>query len=172
MAKTRTGIQSLQVRLTMTQTTKETTTTNIINPNLILLETCSTISYTRNKILVQNIQPCDTGEELRAYTNGGHQDYEHTVTLKWFPFWIFKWTIPCKHTFLCRGGVQVRIIINTELNLFINVQLHDGKIIIFKKCREGIYYFDKKNEAFTKDQTTYYTFLNTVNSNKSCFHGQ
>ena len=32
--------------------------------------------------LVQNIQSCDAGEELRSYTNGGYQDYDHTATLK------------------------------------------------------------------------------------------
>ena len=81
-ANTHTGTHSLQVGLTMTQTTKEAPTTNIINPNWILLDTCSTISSMRNKSLVQNIQPCDRGEKLRAYTNGGHQDYDQTATLK------------------------------------------------------------------------------------------
>ena len=66
----RTGIQSLQVGLTMTQTTKEEPKNNIINQNWILLDTCSTISSIRNKSLVQNIHPCDVGKELRAYTNG------------------------------------------------------------------------------------------------------
>ena len=81
---------ALQVGLTMSQTTKEAPTTNIINPNWILLDTCSTISSIRNKSLVQNIQPCDSGEELRAYKNGGHQDYDHTATLKLLPFDVFK----------------------------------------------------------------------------------
>ena len=93
-ANTRTGTQSLQVGLTMTQTTKEAPTTNIINPNWILLDTCSTISSIRNKSLVQNIQPCDSGEELRAYTNVGHQDYDHTATLKLLPFDVFKMNNP------------------------------------------------------------------------------
>ena len=80
MDNTRTGTQSLQVGLTMTQTIKEATTTNIINPKWILLDTCSTISSIRNKSIFQNIQPYGAGEELRAYTNGGHQDYDNTKT--------------------------------------------------------------------------------------------
>ena len=56
-ANTRTGTQSLQVGLNVTQITKEAPTTNIIKPKWILLYTCSTTSATRNKILVQNIQP-------------------------------------------------------------------------------------------------------------------
>ena len=61
-ANTRTGTKSLQNGLIMTQTTKEAPPNIIINPNWILLDTCSTISSIRNKILVQDIQPCDVGE--------------------------------------------------------------------------------------------------------------
>ena len=62
------------------------------------------------------------------------------------------------------------ITIDTELDPIINLHLHDGTRIIFKKCGAGLYYFDTKNEAFAEDQTTDYIFLNTVDSNKSCFH--
>ena len=40
------------------------------------------------------IQPCDAVEELRAYTNGGHQDYDHTATLKMSPSDFFKMDNP------------------------------------------------------------------------------
>ena len=53
------------------------------------LDTCSTIISTRNKNHVQNIHPCDSGEERRAYKNGGHQDYVHTRTLKCYPLDFF-----------------------------------------------------------------------------------
>ena len=32
------------------------------------------------------IQPYDAGEELMEYKNGGHQDYDHTATLKMLTF--------------------------------------------------------------------------------------
>ena len=73
----------------MNQTTKEALTTNIINPNWILLDNFSAIIFIRNKNLVQNIQPCDAGEELRAYTKDGNQDYNQTATLKMLPFKVF-----------------------------------------------------------------------------------
>ena len=62
---------------------------------------------------------------------------------------------------------KFRITIDTELYPFINVHLHDGTRIIFKQFGAGLYYFDTTNEAFAEDQTTDYTFLNTVDSNKS-----
>ena len=63
-----------------------------------------------------------------------------------------------------------RITIDTELDTLINVHLHNGTRIISKQCGAGIYYFNTKNEAFSEEKTTYYIFLNTVDSNKSCFH--
>ena len=43
---------------------------------------------------------------------------------------------------------KFRMTIDTELDPFINVHLHDGTRIIFKQCGSGIYYFDTTNEAF------------------------
>ena len=73
----------------MNQNRKEAPTTNIINTNWILLDTCSTTSSIRTKNLVYSIHPCDAGEALRAYTNGGHQDYDHTATFKIWPFEVY-----------------------------------------------------------------------------------
>ena len=64
---------------------------------------------------------------------------------------------------------KFRITIDTELDPFINVQLHNDTRIIFKKYGAGIYYFDTTNEAFAEYQNTEYTFLSTVDSNKSFF---
>ena len=130
----------------MTQTIKEAPTTNIINLNWILLETFSTISSIVNKSLFQNIQPCDAGEELRAYTNGGHQDYDHTATLTLLPFEFF-FNEQSLANILSFAAVasKFRITIDTEFDPFINVHLHDGTSIIFKQCRAGLYYFDTTN---------------------------
>ena len=55
------GSQLLQVVPTTTQTTDDTPETDIINPDLILLDTWSTIISVRNRYLVQDIHACDTG---------------------------------------------------------------------------------------------------------------
>ena len=60
---------------------------------------------------------------------------------------------------------KLRITIDTELDQLINVHLHDVTRIISKQCGAGLYYFGITNDAFSEDQTTYYTFLNTVDSN-------
>ena len=61
---------------------------------------------------------------------------------------------------------KFRITIDTELDPFINVHLHNGTRIIFKQCGASLYYFDTTNEAFVEEQTTEYTLLNTVDGNK------
>ena len=63
-----------------------------------------------------------------------------------------------------------RIAINNELEPSVKVNHHNGTRIIFDQCKKGLYYFDTTNKAFVKDQTKDYKFLNTVESNKSCFH--
>ena len=62
--------------------------------------------------------------------------------------------------------------ISTELDTSTNVHLHDDTRIILKKCGGGLYYFDTTNEDFYQDQTTYYTFINSLESNKSFFQRQ
>ena len=62
---------------------------------------------------------------------------------------------------------KLRTTLDTELDPFINIRLHGGIMIIFKQCGTGLYNFDTTNEAFAEDQTIDYTFLNTVDSNKS-----
>ena len=65
---------------------------------------------------------------------------------------------------------KLRITIDTELDLFINVNLHYGTRIIFNQCGAGLYYFDTTNETFEEYQTKDYILLNKVDSNKSLFH--
>ena len=57
-----TGLQSLQVRLTMAQKTTKITATDIINTNWIMLDTCYSIISVSNKDLVQDIYDDDTGK--------------------------------------------------------------------------------------------------------------
>ena len=157
----------------MTQTTKEAPTTNIINPKCIILYICSTISSVRNNNLAQNVQPCDAGEELRASTNGGHQNYDHTATLKNLPFGVFLNEQSLSNILLFDAvESKFRITIDTELDPSINIHLNYGTRVIFKQCGAGIYYFDTTNKDFEEDKTIDYKFLNAVYSNKSCFHRQ
>ena len=54
-----------------------------------MLDTFSTIISARNIDLVQDIRTCDSGKELRVYTNGGHHYYSYTATMKILPLKVF-----------------------------------------------------------------------------------
>lgn len=66
--------------ITRAQTTNNVPVNDIINPNFLLLDTCSTISYINNEDFVKDILSYDAGEELWAYENMGHQYYSYTTT--------------------------------------------------------------------------------------------
>ena len=48
---------------------------NTIDPNWILLDTCSTDNVFCNSDLLSNIRNCNSNEELHLLTNGGYSDY-------------------------------------------------------------------------------------------------
>ena len=119
----------------MNQTTKYAPTTNIIIPNWIILDTLSTISSIIIKNIFQNIQTCDAGEELRAYSNGGHQDYDHTKTLKMSPFeFFFNNKSLANKLYFAAVVSKFRITIGIELDQYINIHLNNFTRIIFKQC--------------------------------------
>ena len=100
-------------------------------------------------------------------------DTKTMTTLKLYqcyPLKKKKWTIPWKILSFAAGASKFRITIDTELESFIIIHLHEGTMIIFKQCGTGLYYIDTTNKAFSENQTIDNTFLNTVDSNKLCFH--
>ena len=130
----------------MMQTTNNFPETYIINPNCILFDTCSAIISISNIDLVQDIRACNTGEELKAYTNQVHQDPSYTVTMMVLLFEEFYnknylanilpfFTVPLKS----------RVTIDTYLYPAINVQLYNVTSIMFNKCSGGLYYYDTTN---------------------------
>ena len=125
----------------------------------------------QNQFFVLDIQPFDAGEDLRAYTNVEHQDYDHTTTLKISPWNFFFNDISLVDIlFFAAVASKFSITIDTELDPSINVQLQDGKRKILNQCGGGLYYFDTINKDFDEDQNTEWNFLNTLESNKSCFN--
>ena len=68
--------------------------------------------------------------------NGGHQDYDHTATLKLVPFGFLNEKYLATILSFASVASEFRVIIDTELNPSINVHLHNGTRKIFKQCRE------------------------------------
>ena len=71
----------------------------------MLLDTYFTISSSKNKEFVGNIQYCDAGKDILSYMNGGHQDYIYTDTMVMLPLEVFKTIIPMQK-FYCYLRLQ------------------------------------------------------------------
>ena len=94
----------------------------------------------------------------------------NTVTTSGF-FWSFLNEQPLANiTSFAAVAPKFRITIDTELDPFIIVHLHNITRILLKQCGAGIYYIYTTNKAFTEDQTPEYTFLDTVERNNSFIH--
>ena len=67
---------------------------------------------------------------------------------------------------------KFRIIIDAYFDSTINVHLRYGTSVMFKQCSGGVYYYDTTNMEHNtiKIQVTDYTFLNTVERNKTYLH--
>ena len=131
------------------QTTTNIPETDFINPNWILLDTCYTISSVRNRYLVKDIRACGAGEEIWAYTNGGHQDYSYTATIVMLSFEVFKKKSLAKILSFSAVARKFRITINKDLDPAINLHPENNTIIIFNKFSGIIYYFDTTNMEIT-----------------------
>ena len=70
----RRGFDMLQFGCVLTQTQDR-----VINPNWILLDTCSTDNVFCNEELVTNIQKCKGGDGLEIISNGGFATYDHVA---------------------------------------------------------------------------------------------
>ena len=64
---------------------------------------------------------------------------------------------------------KLRITLYTDLHPAINAHLDNGAIVILKKCSGGIYYFDTDHmeDNIMNIHVAAYTFMNTVESNKT-----
>ena len=115
-----------------------------INPNWLLLDTCSTDNVINNENLVKNIRPCKRGEEMRMVTNGGHMDFNKEADLLMLPIKVHfnKDSIANVLSFKKLSEVPgVHITTNTRKERAFFVHIGD-KTMKFSSCRDGLYYYD------------------------------
>ena len=61
----------------------------LINPNYILLESCSNVSYTNNPYLLSDIKYWHLNTAIYVFTNGGHLEYKQSGTMDMLPLRVF-----------------------------------------------------------------------------------
>ena len=137
----------------------------------LLLDTCSTCDVTNNPALVTNIRACAPNDRLTAYTNGGEQVYNLVANLKILPIEVhFKKssmaTILSLKTVSAIPGARLHL--DTATNTDITLTLQDGRVMIFRQFKNGLYFYDT-NLVLTKTKALLqnYSLLQTVTENKS-----
>ena len=145
-----------------------------INPNWILLDTCSTASVAGNSNLVTDIKHCENENELYVATNGGGMVYTSEAKLKLFPL-VVHYNPNSIATILSIKDVAslpgCYMTMDTRQAREIVVSFEDGKpSYTFKECADGLYYYDTSNDTSSSNsinaKVTPYMFLQTVEKNK------
>jgi hypothetical protein len=164
--------QHLQVGLCLIQASPTSTQHNTVNPDWLLLDSCSTVSSINNGKFLQSIKTCKQGDEMRVYTNGGSQDYDKFGTLKFFPFDVFYNPASMANILALKDVAdRFKITMDTTKERAMLVHVSNDTIVRFSECGNGLYYFDTSTiHNLTKNNVTEYSFLSTVKDNKAYFH--
>jgi hypothetical protein len=143
------------------------TRSNIIPDTWILLDSQSTVSVFKNRLLLSNIRTSRT--TLRVHTNGGTQLSRKIGTVNNFgDVWYNEDSLA---NILSMAAVRkvCRITMDTSVEAAMLVHRTDGSIMKFQEFTSGLYYYDASaySHALTDtSQTDAYLFLNTVAGNK------
>ena len=129
----------------------------------ILLDSESTIDIIRDENLLRNIRRVEEGQEMRCFTNGGHQD---SVLIGDLPGYDTVWFNPesiANILSLARVSRSRRVTMDTGIENCFNVYKRDGTVQKFLKSNRGLYYHDIR---WGNSSTV---LANTVSENKVLF---
>ena len=161
----RNSVHLLQVGIMLTQTGEG----EAIDPNWILLDTCSTDSVFRNKSFLDNVKNCKKDDVLNIISSGGMVSYDTTGTFKLFnmPVYYNPNTLANVISFkqLARmDGVRITTDTAVEKAMFVHI---NGNKYKFKECKDGLYYIDMKNLDSNKNNTPINFYSESSHSSSS-----
>ena len=142
----------------------------IINPNWVLLDTCSTDNVFCNRKLLSSIRKCKAGEDLRLLTNGGFADYDQIGHCD-----LFKTdahynpdSIANVLSFMKLSNTPgIRITADTANDKCLTVHMEDDNSSFkFTPCDDGLYYYDVNTVNKNNEQINSY-ILSTSSSNNN-----
>ena len=140
-------VTALQVMLHQQGVSFSQKSQDVINPNWLLLDTCSTVSVCCNKDMVTGIKPCGDDGPLRITTNGGAQAFYNTATLKMLPMTVH-FNAKSLANILSLSDVAnlpgARLTMDTDIERAI-VLHYNNKQIRFRECYDGLYYLDVRH---------------------------
>ena len=152
--------------------------TDTIDPNWILLDTCSSDSVFRSSKFVSNITQCSEDNILNIISNGGSYTYDTTATFDIFSMLIyFKENTLANVLSFKQIAALPNVKITTDTSIAKAISVHVGdKVFKFEECNDGLYYLDMKKQNNLNNQVNNYSsssnnicLLNTIDYNKSLF---
>ena len=143
---------------------------NLINPDCLLLDSCSTISVCCNPKLVQHIRACAPGDGITVMTNGGSQTFNKVADLNILPVEVH-FNQDSLANILALSDVAnlpgARITMDTLEERVILLHYND-QIFKFKECVDGLYYYDtSKTKSPVSQYSSASSFVQTVCGNKA-----
>ena len=100
---------------------------------------------TNNPEHVTGIVPCTPDKRMQIVTNGGSMHYHHKADLKLLPLKVHfnecsMATIISLASVLDLDGYFAKM--DSRKELAIHIHTPNGKVLVFKQCKDGLYYFD------------------------------
>jgi len=165
-AQRRIGRGFLQMGYSLTQT--GTDESEAIDPNWILLDTCSTDNVFKNARYVRNIHKCREEDELRIITNGGHVDYNEEAEFTLLPTTVHFNSKSIANVLSFKKVSEipgVRITTDTSKEKAFYVHSKDGSVMKFLECKDGLYFYNPA-DVNIKNKSDVITY-STLPSNKN-----
>jgi len=161
----RSGTSLLQHELGVMLTQANT----IINPNWILLDTCSTNSVFNNDIFLTNVKRCKDDDVLHIVSNDGGSFTYDTIGhfgLLDMPIYYNKDSLANVLSFKQVAALDnVKFTLDTSVEKAIVVHI-SNKQFKFKECRDGLYFLNTKNikKRNNKNKVNEYPICNYIPS--------
>jgi hypothetical protein len=137
-AKKAMGASMTQFGVTLTQR-MDNSDNNMITMNMLLLDSCSTMSGVNNSNIVQNIHPVEVNEQMRVISSRGHFDYHQKATLNLFdmPVYFNKQAL-ANILSLKDVANKYRVTMDMSDDKSMIVWVDDTKGYKFKECGHGL----------------------------------
>ena len=175
------GSSFIQYGFCHTQSCKDVaeSSSNVIDKNWLLLDTCSTHNVCANVDLIDGLRSCDDEETLHIVTNGGSLSYSVIGNCKLLPVQMHYNQDSIANVLSLKSVASipgVRVTMDSGVERAIMVELPEkGRVIKFVECTDGLYYHDTKNSSnvvnpypnFVDSNDVHVNlFMNTITNNK------
>ncbi len=166
------GTTMIQIGVSCTQNREE-----LVNRNFIVLDSASTNSCFMNESLVKDIKSVHTNDHLKLISTGGTTVFTMKATCKLIPIEVWYKSSSLANILSLKEIASLpgaKVTMDTSVKDSIMVHLPNGSIIPFKQYNDGLFVFDTRNDNIiqqdnTKSTVTNYSFVSTVQQNKSFF---